>query len=168
MKKVRYAVVACSAFFCFLFLFGASKAQATIVGGGSNAIVTFGTQPPGGGVCIGDGICVALPPDTTKLVEGVPTTFSLDPLDATTLLITFSLSALNAIQPEQAVKMNNCANPPAGGITPTYQFGAPYNLSQPMFAAVGFPPNSSIQPSSIITITISGDVVTMHVKYAHS
>ncbi len=167
MKKISYSVVACSALFCFMF-FSAPKAHASLAGGAVNAIVTFGNQPPGGGVCIGDGICVALPsPDTSKRLDGVPAKFDLDALDATTLLITFKMTDLMDVQPEQATKMLSCTQPGAGGITPTYQFGAPYILSQPMYSALGLPPNSTIQPSSIITVTISGNYITLHVKYAY-
>lgn len=71
--------------------------------------------------------------------------------------MTFSLSQLSDIQPEQVEYFE------AG----SYTFDATYQLSDPMFAALNLPANSRITPNSPSQVVINGDVVTDYITYTH-
>jgi hypothetical protein len=120
------------------------------------------------GVCIGKGFCHEVASSATSVgVDGVPTTFALDPLDESILVVTFKMSDLVTLQPNEATYVANAAQPATNGITPTYQFDAPFSLNTPSFAQLGLATNPSIQPNTIILVTIVNDVVTMRIRYQH-
>ncbi len=156
MKKSIY-----SSLFVALFLLISYRSSAANTTG-----LWFGVKDAG--VCIGKGFCHEVAPPTNSIgVDGVLTTFALDPLDESILVVTFKMSDLVALQPNEATYVAAAALPPTNGVTPTYQFDAPFSLNTPSFAQLGLASNPSIQPNTIIFVTIVNDVVTMRIRYQH-
>ena len=135
-----------------------------------SAIVTFGQQPAGGGACLGNNICSALA-SGTQGASGTPAKFSIDPSDATNLLLTFKLADLQA-QPEpgqkqeaQSIVAMTQASAPNPAVFP---WAGVYPLStNSLFAPLNLLPGAQISPTTSVTVTCDGTTVVLHIKYDH-
>ena len=134
------------------------------------AIVTFGQQPPGGGVCAGNGLCSALS-SSSPGASGTKATFSIDPADATMLLLTFKLADLQA-QPQLQQKQEAAAilaMTQASAPNPApYAWVGTFSLStNSLFAPLNLLPGAQISPTTLVTVTCDGTTVVLHIKYDH-
>ena len=148
----------------FYFSLWAFALLVLISGCANNAVtipvtVNFGTTPKGGGPCSGKGVCssVAQEPGATA-TSGIAVTMQISPKDKGMLTMTFSMAELKQKQPEQAANFTD------GG---SYNFDAPYDLGDKMYAPLGLAARARIEPTSKSTVSIKGDVVTVTYTYAH-
>jgi len=122
------------------------------------ASVTFGQPQMGGGGCAGKGICKTYATGAAASAEAIPVKIEISS-DKRTLTLTFSKAALTAKQPAQVPFFTD----PSG----KYNFGAPYKLTDPIYAPLGLLPNPRIDAASTSAVTISGDVITDVIGYSH-
>ncbi len=123
--------------------------------------VSFGTPPVGGGVCAGMGICntVALGQNQPN-VNGTTVTFLVSSANPGTLVLNFSLAALQKNQPGQ---VNYFTSP-----LQTYVPAGTFTFSDASYAPLGLLPGANINPQTPGAVVISGDTVTVSFNYAHS
>ena len=158
IKKINLSFVSLFIAIFLAFMQLSTTTQASVAGH-----VLFGNRSDGG-ACLGCGMCnVTTSTSTAVTPDGVPVSFDLDGSDGSILLMTFKMSDLSSSQPEQAVNMSNASQSSSG-----YVFDGPYSLNTALFAPLGLLSNPSISKSSYISVTISGDVVTMHIHYDHN
>ena len=166
MKKVFIKSFLASCFAICFFL----GANAQGISNPVSAIVTFGQPPVGGGACTGNGLCSAQS-SSTPGASGTKVTFSIDPADATMLLLTFKLADLLAqTDPEQQQQAFNiiALTEKAGTNPASYMWAGIYPLSAvPLFAPLNLLPGAQISPTTLVTVTCDGTTVVLHIKYDH-
>jgi hypothetical protein len=126
--------------------------------------VTFGQPQSNNGPCVGKGYCreafdFSVSTNTyTSAPEAVTVTFQVSPDNANILMMSFSLSELQAKQPDKVADFND------GG---SYSFDAAYILPTSIFGSLNLSPNAQILPTSSSTVKINGDFVTDYITYSH-
>ena len=119
--------------------------------------VYFGdhTQEP----CVGRGVCYHNPPGSAESSGGVLVSFSTMASDPNILVMSFSLSALRASQPEQLEYFLSDSH--------TYSFDSDYFLTDDFFSPLGLQSNARIATGASSYVEISGDDVTVYFTYSH-
>ncbi len=119
--------------------------------------VYFGdhTQEP----CVGRGVCYHNPPSASEAAGGILVNFTTMASDPNIVVMSFSLSALRASQPEQIEYFTSESH--------TYSFDSDFSLTDEAFSALGLQNNAMIATTSPTYVEISGDVVTVYITYSH-
>jgi len=110
--------------------------------------------------CNNKGKCDVAPFPSNASPLAINETWNVDPLNNTVLTITFSMAELTSKRPDQVAFYTDPSQ--------TYQFDAPFQLTDPMFASLGLLPNAWIDPTDVTHVDITGDVVTLSIHYSYA
>lgn len=122
----------------------------------SSRTVWFGD--PSQDICVGRGVCKNHL--SSENAEGISVTFAVMQSNPDVLIMTFSLSALQASQPDQVSYFTSAQG--------TYNFQSTYVIPDDMVQQLGLQPGAKITPSSPTSVSINGDAVTTLITYAHN
>lgn len=113
---------------------------------------------PNQDICVGRGVCKNRV--SQENADGISVTFATMQSNPDVLIMTFSLSALQQIQPNQVGYFTNAEG--------TYKFESPYLIPNDMVQELGLQAGASILPTSNTLVSINGDAVTVYITYSHN
>ncbi len=146
-KSISLLVFLVSVFVCYGF---------TPVPVVSSRTVWFGD--PTQDICVGRGVCKNRV--SQENADGISVTFATMQNNPDVLIMTFSLSALKEIQPDQVIYFTSAQG--------TYNFENSYVIPNDMVQELGLQAGAIILPSSPTSVTINGDAVTTFITYSHN
>ncbi len=146
-KSISLLVILLSVLICYGF---------TPVPVVSTRTVWFGD--PTQDICVGRGVCKNRV--SQENADGISVTFATMQSNPDVLIMTFSLSDLQQIQPDQVAHFTSAEG--------TYNFEHPYVVPSDMVQELGLQEGAVILPSSNTLVSINGDAVTVYITYSHN
>ncbi len=110
-------------------------------------------------ICVGRGVCK----NTHSVSDNpgsIPVTFSVLQSDPNILIMSFSLSNLEANQESQVAYFTDASH--------SYNFTTVYEIPSDIVQELGLQSGASINPNSPSVVEINGDVVTNYITYSHN